>query len=54
VKPLLEQISAAEAGPQLGLVQEVLSFLDSFDAVPDNAVPNTSVLMEFIGTSVFE
>jgi len=55
VKPQLERISEEEAGPALyKLVREMLAFLDSFEEAGAKAIPATSVLMEFIGESVFE
>mmetsp|Transcript_102230 Transcript_102230/g.218865 ORF Transcript_102230/g.218865 Transcript_102230/m.218865 type:complete len:369 (-) Transcript_102230:167-1273(-) len=56
VKPLLEQISEEEASQaQVSeLRNAILALLESFEGTEANEVPNTSVLMEFIGTSVFE
>lgn len=55
VKPLLEAINSPEAAGEFQvLVAQMLDFLDSFEEAPASAVPQTSVLMEFIGTSVFE
>ena len=54
VGPLLHAITKAEAGGLYGLAAQMLTFLENFEEVADSAVPNTSVLMEFIGKSVFE
>lgn len=54
VGPLLHAITKAEAGALYGLAAQMLTFLENFEEVADSAVPNTSVLMEFIGKSIFE
>jgi len=54
VEPLLLQIDPAEAGGVYGLVRDMLELLTTFESTEAKMVPNTSVLMEFIGKSVFE
>merc|ERR1740121_137764 len=54
VKPLLEKIDKAVAGADYALVETMLKLLEDFPEVDAAKVPNTSVLMEFIGNSIFE
>lgn len=56
VKPLLDKIEEEEASLAgvSGLRKEILALLESFGETDAKQVPNTSVLMEFIGKSVFE
>jgi len=54
IKPLLEEIKEEEAGPAFAMVKEMLALLACFEATVASEVPSTSLLMEFIGESVFE
>uniref|UniRef100_A0A7S2DZL4 Uncharacterized protein n=1 Tax=Haptolina brevifila TaxID=156173 RepID=A0A7S2DZL4_9EUKA len=54
VEPLLLQISPHEAGRDYGLVTAMLRILGDIEAADSKSVPSTSVLMEFLGTSIFE
>lgn len=54
VKDMINDINEEEAGSAYGLAQDIKKLLESFDDSQPIEVPNTSVLMEFIGNSVFE
>ena len=49
--PLLEEIDSSE--PQYSEAKRLYRLLDYFEPVPSEYVPNTSLLREFIGGSVF-
>lgn len=51
-KPLLKGIDGRS--PYYNKARELLQFLEHFDAVPHDHVPDTSLLREFIGGSFFE
>jgi uridine kinase len=54
IMPLLQEIKEEEAGPAFSRVKEILALLENFEATAADEVPSTSLLMEFIGNSVFE
>jgi len=52
VEPLLKMVKPSE--PEYNLARELLSFLWGIHTIPDDFVPPTSLLREFIGNSFFE
>lgn len=51
-KPLLQTVTADSESYHDA--QNLVAFLDMFFSMPDRSVPNDSLLMEFIGTSIFD
>ena len=51
-KPLLQTITVDEA--QYKDAKNLKSMLNCFVSMPNNAVPSNSVVMEFIGTSIYD
>ena len=50
--PLLQTVT--KKSPQYKDAQQLLAFLDMFFTMPDRDVPSDSLLMEFIGKSIFD
>lgn len=50
--PLLQEVSKDDA--EYAKAQELLSFMTYFEQVPENDIPKTSLLREFLGGSSFE
>ena len=49
--PLLEGIDSTHK--EYGEAQRLIKFLEYFDDIPDDDIPNTSLLREFIGGSIY-
>ena len=49
--PLLKQID--NTNKEYGEAQRLIKFLEYFDDIPDDDIPNTSLLREFIGGSIY-
>lgn len=50
--PLLKAVT--EDAPEYAYAQTLLRFLDYFEEIPENQIPPTSLLREFVGGSTFE
>ena len=49
--PLLKEIDRSHK--EYGEAQRLIEFLEYFDDIPDDDIPNTSLLREFIGGSIY-
>lgn len=49
--PLLEEID--DSNEEYGEAQRLIKFLECFEDVPDEDIPNTSLIREFIGGSIY-
>ena len=50
--PLLKEIDRSHK--EYGEAQRLIEFLEYFDDIPDDDIPNTSLLREFIGESCYK
>ena len=49
--PLLKEIDSTHK--EYGEAQRLIKFLEYFDDIPDDDIPNTSLIREFIGGSIY-
>ena len=49
--PLLAKID--DSNEEYGEAQRLIKFLDCFEDIPDDDIPNTSLIREFIGGSIY-
>ena len=52
IEPILREVP--DTVPEFGEAKRLLKFLDNFTPIPDDEIPPTSVLREFIGGSSFK